>query len=207
MDYQELAAICKRALDIFQLVTRARELAPSDASAYSWQDVLWAYVALLLVFFMLHYHQAPPFLPVYPDRIVFRLFEWTLDFIIIIYIPSMSWIGKIHFFFIVLEGLRRAGWLGDFEPTEAELLLEEQINLEEQIDQALIPLAPKDLSENGDTACSICLEPLHEASVVETPCKHRFHDNCVRKWLTLSAEYQCPLCRVDVVPLALDMPE
>lgn len=78
--------------------------------------------------------------------------------------------------------------------------------LEERVDQALIPVAPEDLSDNGENLCSVCLEPLNEGSVVQTPCEHRFHDSCVRDWLVRSRENPCPLCRVAVVSLDPEEP-
>ena len=39
-------------------------------------------------------------------------------------------------------------------------------------------------------SCSICLEDL-KCNLIITPCKHKFHRNCLEKWTKNS----CPLCR------------
>jgi hypothetical protein len=45
-----------------------------------------------------------------------------------------------------------------------------------------------------ETKCSICLEEFTRGeSVCELPCKHIFHDACVREWL--KREATCPVCR------------
>ncbi len=59
--------------------------------------------------------------------------------------------------------------------------------------------------------CSICLEsffaedvplnssqPLLEESIrdthmIRTPCKHEFHENCLKRWL--ESKLECPYCR------------
>ena len=42
--------------------------------------------------------------------------------------------------------------------------------------------------------CAICLELIEEVDQYETiECKHRFHQNCILKWIKHS--YECPLCR------------
>lgn len=41
--------------------------------------------------------------------------------------------------------------------------------------------------------CSVCLEELGQAVVKEMPCKHRFHGDCIDKWLGLHGT--CPVCR------------
>lgn len=79
------------------MVTRARELAPSYVSAFFPHDILWAYVALLTAFFILHCLQAPPFLPVYHDRAGYRLLGWTLAFLEVVYIPTVFWISEAYF--------------------------------------------------------------------------------------------------------------
>jgi hypothetical protein len=50
-----------------------------------------------------------------------------------------------------------------------------------------------------ETKCSICLEEFTRGeSVCELPCKHIFHDACVREWL--KREPTCPVCRKEVAP-------
>jgi Ring finger domain len=49
----------------------------------------------------------------------------------------------------------------------------------------------------GDCACNICMEnyQLNEKLVV-LPCKHEFHQECARHWLT-QEKVTCPVCRKD----------
>ncbi|KAG5240128.1 Posttranslational modification, protein turnover, chaperone [Salix suchowensis] len=48
--------------------------------------------------------------------------------------------------------------------------------------------------DNKDGECAICLEEWECGAVVrEMPCKHRFHGNCVEKWLKIHGN--CPVCR------------
>lgn len=53
-----------------------------------------------------------------------------------------------------------------------------------------------------DSACPICLDPLHETSddAIVTPCQHTFHVKCLLDWNTRSNT--CPNCRVPIVDLA-----
>jgi len=42
--------------------------------------------------------------------------------------------------------------------------------------------------------CSICMS--NEKTVnAELPCKHMFHENCLRDWVEMSETASCPLCR------------
>jgi len=50
--------------------------------------------------------------------------------------------------------------------------------------------------------CHICLAPLRSGEVLlELPCsqRHRFHERCIKEWL--SKAVTCPLCRTDVKAL------
>jgi hypothetical protein len=50
------------------------------------------------------------------------------------------------------------------------------------------------IGECEDGECVICLDEWLEGEVVkEMPCKHKFHGNCVEKWLKLHGS--CPVCR------------
>ncbi|XP_072972697.1 E3 ubiquitin-protein ligase MPSR1-like [Typha angustifolia] len=55
-----------------------------------------------------------------------------------------------------------------------------------------------DIGEGEEAECAICLEGFgHECGVVkEMPCKHRFHGNCIEKWLGLHGS--CPICRYEM---------
>lgn len=48
--------------------------------------------------------------------------------------------------------------------------------------------------ENDDGECVICLEEWEIGGVVkEMSCKHKFHPNCIEKWLGIHGS--CPVCR------------
>ncbi|OVA09820.1 zinc finger protein [Macleaya cordata] len=48
--------------------------------------------------------------------------------------------------------------------------------------------------ENGDLECAICLEGWEIGGEArEMPCKHRYHSNCIEKWLGIHGS--CPVCR------------
>ncbi|KAI4370520.1 hypothetical protein MLD38_018869 [Melastoma candidum] len=56
-----------------------------------------------------------------------------------------------------------------------------------------------------DTECIICLGELEEGEKVKVlpPCEHRFHGECVDRWLL--ARTACPLCRTKVGVRSLDL--
>jgi SUMO ligase MMS21 Smc5/6 complex component len=43
--------------------------------------------------------------------------------------------------------------------------------------------------------CCICLNPQFEHKCIKTPCGHKFHDKCIKRWLTTSTTTTCPSCR------------
>lgn len=49
--------------------------------------------------------------------------------------------------------------------------------------------------EDGKEECVVCLDELGVGGgvVKEMPCKHRFHGECVEKWLKIHGS--CPICR------------
>ena len=51
----------------------------------------------------------------------------------------------------------------------------------------------EELNDYIETECSICLDNilLHDLHI--TPCKHHFHNNCIRNWMNLNNN--CPNCR------------
>ena len=58
----------------------------------------------------------------------------------------------------------------------------------------------KNISENNNNTCSICLEYFIEnKSIISlTPCKHIFHYECLRKWAEGNFEhFKCPNCNYD----------
>ncbi|KAJ1423648.1 Zinc finger, RING-type [Sesbania bispinosa] len=51
-----------------------------------------------------------------------------------------------------------------------------------------------EIGESEDGECVVCLEEFEVGGVVkEMPCKHRFHQNCIEKWLGIHGS--CPVCR------------
>lgn len=58
-----------------------------------------------------------------------------------------------------------------------------------EVIEALPTIEVKEASQ-----CSVCLDEFEIGEdVKETPCKHRFHENCIFPWLELHST--CPLCR------------
>ncbi|KAK6133664.1 hypothetical protein DH2020_032574 [Rehmannia glutinosa] len=52
-------------------------------------------------------------------------------------------------------------------------------------------------SENGDEQCVVCLEEWEGGEMAkEMPCKHRFHGECIEKWLRICGS--CPVCRYEM---------
>lgn len=64
----------------------------------------------------------------------------------------------------------------------------------------LIPHLPA--SKCNVTECSICLAALDpDVEVVQLPCRHAFHRDCVEQWLTQRLTYsfaKCPMCRKQI---------
>ncbi|MFH0898073.1 MAG: RING finger domain-containing protein [bacterium] len=47
-------------------------------------------------------------------------------------------------------------------------------------------------------SCSICLDELDERTIFISPCRHGFHIDCLRDWITkgqAKSTEKCPLCR------------
>ena len=53
------------------------------------------------------------------------------------------------------------------------------------------------LNEQFPDDCPICLESMIEVSLrqVFTPCRHRFHHECLRRSLAADRQIECPYCR------------
>lgn len=61
---------------------------------------------------------------------------------------------------------------------------------------ALPEASPDEIDLHGDV-CPICLEELTVARV--TPCRHFFHNQCLRKWLKV--QNKCPMCHSNILTL------
>lgn len=60
-------------------------------------------------------------------------------------------------------------------------------------------ISTKDLDENGEANCSICMDAAEIGSTVtELPCHHWFHFDCIKHWLT--EHDTCPHCRQGIMP-------
>ena len=62
-----------------------------------------------------------------------------------------------------------------------------------------IKLEESKLDSNGKAECSICMDSVSKGDeVVELPCKHWFHGDCVGAWLR--EHDTCPQCRRGIMP-------
>ncbi|GAA5813109.1 hypothetical protein MFLAVUS_006578 [Mucor flavus] len=69
----------------------------------------------------------------------------------------------------------------------------------EQVIEALPKRALTDEEKSTETDCAVCKDQFesHEI-VIELPCEHIFHDECIKPWLKLNST--CPVCRHSVLP-------
>lgn len=85
------------------------------------------------------------------------------------------------------------------KPRDASELYQETVSLTARrsarrsfVDEELESVCDEE-SASGKS-CSICLEEFCEGvRVTRLPCRHRFHENCIVRWL--SCNHVCPLCR------------
>lgn len=63
--------------------------------------------------------------------------------------------------------------------------------------ESIDALGSVEVEEGDEGECVICLEEYEVGGVVkELPCKHRFHGDCVEKWLGIHGS--CPVCRYEM---------
>ncbi|KAL9553055.1 hypothetical protein PS6_004153 [Mucor atramentarius] len=69
----------------------------------------------------------------------------------------------------------------------------------EQVIESLQKRPLTDKEKSQETDCAVCKDQFesHEL-VIELPCEHIFHDECIKPWLKLNST--CPVCRHSVLP-------
>ena len=95
-----------------------------------------------------------------------------------------------------------------YDDSSSDSSYESDINddIHMEVDQADHPAPPEPMDVDGlreiyhldldDDECTICLLPMLESDpVLQTPCQHHFHPNCLRSWLLV--QNNCPLCRAE----------
>ena len=55
-------------------------------------------------------------------------------------------------------------------------------------------------TQNDDT-CVVCLESFDTEVTVKLACKHKFHKDCIVRWVTQNTT--CPLCKKDILKTTL----
>ena len=60
----------------------------------------------------------------------------------------------------------------------------------------LVPPPPPPPSPVED--CSICMEKMSSSTFVFTVCAHKFHPDCLNKWVE-AGHATCPLCRLNIL--------
>lgn len=87
---------------------------------------------------------------------------------------------------------------GILNPGDRHLLTAEQIN--NLAAGNYVDLLSQGLILPECTQCNITLEEFSsESRVIALPCKHAFHENAIRYWLTNNSN-RCPICRANVIP-------
>jgi len=91
----------------------------------------------------------------------------------------------------------------DLTPEDFEMLskLDEAVPKRDTADKDLVASLPRvDMKTDNskETECNVCLGALDQDSdVVELPCKHRYHAECISKWLT-QCKNACPTCKAPI---------
>lgn len=77
-------------------------------------------------------------------------------------------------------------------------LLDEMISRDKKMWNPLVEEVFNSLPERHcncckNTSCAVCLEDFDDEMVLQLPCKHAFHRDCISVWL-LNRSTRCPLC-------------
>ena len=90
----------------------------------------------------------------------------------------------------------------EIRPEDYDLLgrLDENVKRETGLDGKRLKVFPTEVYESGNQepeSCGICLDDFETGEVLRTllPCGHRFHKNCIDRWLTettLGKTYTAP---------------
>lgn len=77
---------------------------------------------------------------------------------------------------------------------------------------AAVPSAPPQgvpptvVEDDDEPMCTVCLGEYEEGeAIMQLPCHHQFHDNCISKWML--THNTCPICRIMLVPPREPAPE
>lgn len=113
-----------------------------------------------------------------------------------------SLLVAVHAGYIPMEGTR-IYYLGNANrnasiriPGGRQLLTIDQVS---QLNQVQHNEEEVDASHHGEPCCSICMEDYeHGENLIELPCSHRFHKDCIEPWLT-ERHPTCPLCKLDML--------
>lgn len=62
----------------------------------------------------------------------------------------------------------------------------------------LVVVSRFQVPESWNESCSICLDHLWTRTTVPLACSHRFHRDCVKKWLDRAPSKACPVCKAPV---------
>ncbi|KAL9556353.1 hypothetical protein MBANPS3_001904 [Mucor bainieri] len=69
----------------------------------------------------------------------------------------------------------------------------------EQVIESLQKRPLTDKEKSQETDCAVCKDQFEsQEQVIELPCEHIFHDECIKPWLKLNST--CPVCRHSVLP-------